>query len=71
MEFSTKTSKGKPFSIIKQQDDPACLRASIGGTEEDGYYLVFRGDIRRISKMISEAKEAIDRAENRFLAQSN
>jgi hypothetical protein len=30
--------------ISKEKTDPLCLRVSVGGTKEVGYYLVYRGD---------------------------
>jgi hypothetical protein len=33
-------------------DDPICLRASIGGSREEGYYCMFRGDQKAVLAML-------------------
>ena len=38
--------------IIKEQDDPICTRISAGGNDEIGYYLVHRGDIEDVKKIL-------------------
>lgn len=48
-------------AILKSPDDPACLRASVGGTEEIGYYLNYRGkldDVLRMLDLVRIAAEA-------------
>lgn len=47
--------------ITREADDPLCLRASIGGTELFGYYLMFRGDPAKIRPMLREVLEAFDK----------
>lgn len=46
--------------IIKKEDDPIALRASIGGTKEIGFYCVFRGNkmdvIDMIEKVLTDLK---------------
>jgi hypothetical protein len=49
--------------IIREPDDPLTLRASIGGNEEHGYYLVFRGDPEKVLTML---KEVVDEAGQRL-----
>lgn len=46
----------KTYVVIKKEKtDPLCMRVSIGGTREAGYYLVFRGDdMDDIEKMIKK-----------------
>ena len=39
--------------IIKEPDDPGCLRVSMGGNTDTGYYLVYRGDLADIKSMVS------------------
>jgi hypothetical protein len=46
--------------IKKEKDDPIALRASVGGNEKDGYYLVYRGNLQLVKKMIKRVQEAID-----------
>lgn len=45
---------GRITKIIKEPDDPLCLRVSIGGTPKTGYYLVYRGDPEQIETMLTE-----------------
>jgi hypothetical protein len=33
-------------------DDPLCLRASIGGNKEEGYYCAFRGEQKAVVAML-------------------
>jgi hypothetical protein len=41
------------IKVIKNQDDPlGLLRASIGGSEIIGFYLVYRGDIHAVVNML-------------------
>lgn len=42
------------IKIIKKEDDPLALRASIGGDAVIGYYLVYRGDEDAVASMIAE-----------------
>ena len=49
-----KTSKAemKHVTLERLPDDPVCLRVSIGGKGELGYYCQFRGDQTAIIDMI-------------------
>lgn len=46
--------------IIKEPDDPLCLRASIGGNKEMGYYITYRGDLKEVRVMLKEVLRATD-----------
>jgi hypothetical protein len=46
--------------IYRAKDDPMCLRASIGGTEEVGYYCTFRGDRAKIFEMLRTVLAVIE-----------
>ena len=49
--------------IIKETTDPMCMRVSIGGLKEEGYYLVYRGDnMEDIENMLTDTLEAFKRA---------
>jgi hypothetical protein len=51
-----------PVKIIRKPDDPqGVLRASLGGTREIGFYLVYRGDTGDILHLLAHAMEAIGR----------
>jgi hypothetical protein len=38
--------------FIRQPDDPICLRASVGGLPEKGYYLTIRGNPKEVLDML-------------------
>jgi len=42
----------KQVSLQKLKDDPLCLRASIGGWADKGYYCTFRGDQKQVLEML-------------------
>jgi ribosomal protein L23 len=42
----------KRVSIHRYSDDPICLRCSIGGWSDKGYYCTFRGDQTEVIKML-------------------
>lgn len=50
----------RTFSVSREPDDPLALRASIGGTPEMGYYLVFRGDPEKVREMLHEVVAIVD-----------
>lgn len=52
-----------PVHVEKLPDDPICLRASIGGTAKDGYYLNYRGDDADIRAMLYVCLDAFERRE--------
>lgn len=53
--------ENKPdVKVVREETDPMCLRASIGGSKKDGYYLVYRGDnVDDIEQMLTETLEAL------------
>ena len=72
MKITFKTSTGIPIKISKEETDPVCLRASIGGKKDMGYYLVFRGDnFQEIEDMLIDATEGFKQAHKRFKEQNN
>jgi hypothetical protein len=40
--------------IIKKEDDPLALRASIGGRPDIGFYCTFRGNLSDIVEMLEK-----------------
>jgi hypothetical protein len=38
--------------IVREEDDPLALRASIGGREGMGFYLVYRGNPQEVLEML-------------------
>ena len=51
------------FAFSREPDDPTALRASIGGSELLGYYLVFRGEpdatLAMLREVLAEAERAL------------
>ncbi len=63
MNLTLKTKSGRAIKIKKEPTDPRCMRASVGGTKKEGYYLVYRGDnLKEIEEMLTETLEAFKRA---------
>jgi len=56
------TPNGFRFKIVKEPIDPITNRLSIGGSKEDGCYIVYRGDIEIVGEILSEALEAFNKA---------
>ena len=71
MEFHVTTPAGFKFKVIKEQDDPMTNRLSIGGSKEEGCYIVFRGDIEDCHTVLKQALEAFNKAKNNHLTQNN
>ena len=61
MKITVINKKGQKIKIMQEPTDPQCMRASIGGLKEEGYYLVFRGDnlndIEEVYEAFFEAKK--------------
>ena len=49
------------IEIMKEADDPICTRASIGGTEEMGYYCVYRNEKEKVIKMLKEVIKEMEK----------
>jgi len=60
MELYCTTKNGFSFKIVKEKDDPYTNRLSIGGSKDDGCYIVFRGDIKDCKEVLTEALEAFN-----------
>jgi hypothetical protein len=48
-----------PVKIIKEPDDPICPRASCGGTDAIGYYLVYRGDPMLVLQILDTVTQSL------------
>lgn len=46
--------------LIQHPDDSLCLRASCGGTDDIGYYCVFRGERTEIVKCLEHIIKALE-----------
>ena len=58
--------KGQRILITQEETDPLCMRASIGGLKNEGYYLVFRGNnLKDIEDMLGETYRAFSEARKR------
>lgn len=48
----------RALKVVKKADDHSLgtkvLRISIGGTEADGAYIVYRGDLREVQRLLRE-----------------
>lgn len=71
MELHLTTKNGFRFKVIKESDDPYTNRLSIGGSKEEGCYLVFRGSIADCKQILTEALEAFNTADNAHKTQLN
>lgn len=72
MKVNIKTASGISVCIRKEKTDPMCLRASIGGSDKLGYYLIFRGDeMLEIENMLEETLAAFRKARVTYSQQSN
>jgi hypothetical protein len=47
------------IKLIQKPNDPTCLRLSIGGTKDVGFYCVFRGDKSAITECLEEILQAL------------
>jgi hypothetical protein len=45
------------LKVIREADDPIALRASIGGREGMGFYLVYRGEPQDVLAMLRQVVE--------------
>lgn len=50
---------GTAVTVRKLPDDPLCLRASLGGLSEMGFYLSYRGDGMRVRELLEAALSAL------------
>lgn len=69
-ELYLTTSDGVRFKVIKEQDDPLTNRLSIGGSKEDGCYIVYRGETEDCLDVLKNALEAMNKAANVNLTQN-
>lgn len=51
--------------LVKEADDPLCTRVSMGGTEEIGYYVVYRGKLVDVLKVFERCHIAVQGARER------
>jgi len=52
----------KKVSLQKLKDDPLCMRASIGGWADKGYYCSFRGDQKQVTEMLRTVLTVLENA---------
>lgn len=70
-ELHLTTEKGFFFKVVKEKDDPITNRLSIGGSKEDGCYIVFRGDVAMCGEVLEEALKAFNKAKSVNQTQNN
>ena len=57
--IAIQTKDNNQVFIQKKRTDPLCMRASIGGSAEKGYYCTFRADnIDQVEEMLTTVLEA-------------
>lgn len=49
-----------PVQIQHEENDPICLRASIGGHEDDGFYITYRGDRKKVLECLKAVLRAFE-----------
>lgn len=59
-ERTLNTDDGPLVHLTKLPDDPLCLRVSLGGTRDGGFYFVFRGDAEAIHNLLCNAMDAFE-----------
>ncbi len=64
MELQLTTKNGFRFKVMKEKDDPMTNRLSIGGSKEEGCYVVYRGETEDCLSVLTEAVEALTKAKN-------
>lgn len=71
MEAHVTTSKDFRFKVVKEKDDLMTNRLSIGGSKEEGCYIVFRGNIDDCQQVLENALEALNKVKAKYLTQNN
>lgn len=71
MELHLTTSDGFRFKVSKEKDDPMTNRLSIGGSKNEGCYIVYRGETKDCLEVLENALEAMKKAANANLTQNN
>lgn len=71
MELNLTTKNGFRFRVIKEQDDPMTNRLSIGGSKEEGCYIVYRGETKDCLQVLENALEAMRKASDTQQTQLN
>jgi hypothetical protein len=62
MELILTTKEGFRFKVVKEKDDPMTNRLSIGGSKEEGCYIVYRGETTDCLKILEQALEVMNKA---------
>jgi hypothetical protein len=65
------TKNGFKFKVVKEVDDPLTNRLSIGGSKEDGCYIVYRGDTEVCREILEEALGALNKTNDVNKTQNN
>jgi|GEM_PF-6847250 len=70
-EIHLTTEDGFRFKIVKEPNDPMTNRLSVGGSKEEGCYIVYRGDTQVCLDVLEQSVEAMKRASNQNKIQNN
>ena len=54
------------FTIKREADDPICPRISMGGNDEVGHYIVFRGQPDIVESIMEKALEQFQNYKKHF-----
>lgn len=71
MEAKLTTKDGFFFKVVKEKDDPMTNRLSIGGSKEEGCYIVYRGKTEDCLRVLENALEAMKTANDKRNTQLN
>lgn len=71
MELHLTTPDGFRFKVEKLTDDPMTNRLSIGGSKEEGCYVVYRGETEDCLHVLEQALIAMRKAANAHKTQNN
>lgn len=70
-ELHLTTNSGLRFKVVKEKDDPMTNRLSIGGSKNEGCYIVYRGETKDCLEVLEQALEAMKTAHNANQTQCN
>ncbi len=71
MEFHLTTPDGFRFKVVKEKDDPMTNRLSVGGSKEEGCYVVYRGETEDCVSVLEQAVIALRKAAQKNKTQNN
>lgn len=70
-ELYCTTKDSFKFKVVKEQDAPMTNRLSIGGSKDEGCYIVYRGETKDCLEILENALEAMRKASEAQQTQLN